>query len=79
MKKFQNIIACGTTSNLPFVILEKLLERDRILAVIPRLSTEWKVSFTLRLTSLAASSKFCNVIHLTQSGDHQEIGDRITG
>ena len=68
---------CVPTSYLRFVILEELLKRDRILAVIPRLSTEWKISFTLRLTSLTASNEYCNVIHFTQSKDSQEVGDRI--
>ena len=42
--------------------------RDRLLTVIPRLSTEWIVSFTVRMTSLARSYYFCNVILLTNGG-----------
>ena len=46
------------------------------MAVIPRLSTEWIVSFTLQITSLAQSLHFCNVIQLTQGGHYTQYGDR---
>ena len=45
--------------------------------VISRLSTEWIVSFTLRLNSLTAASQYCSIVHLTQGGNYQSMGDRI--
>ena len=50
--------------------------RDRLLTVIPRLSTEWIVSFTVRMTSLVRSNYFCNVLHLTKGGTNGQHGDR---
>ena len=47
-----------------------------MLTVIPRLSTEWIVSLTLRMTTLATSSRFCSVIQLTQGGVFQQHCDR---
>lgn len=52
------------------------MTKNRLLAVFPRLGKEWIVSFTLRLTSLSASSKLCSIIHVTQNGD-KNYGDRI--
>ena len=50
--------------------------RDRLLTVIPRLSTEWIVSFTVRMTSLASSSTHCNIIQLTKGGSSGSHGDK---
>ena len=47
-----------------------------MLTVIPRLSTEWIVSFTFRLTSPNQSSTYCNIIQLTKGGAYAEYGDR---
>ena len=47
-----------------------------MLAVIQRLSTEWIVSFTFRLTSATQSSTYCNLIHLTDGGSYAEYGGR---
>lgn len=44
--------------------------------VIPNLSPEWIVSFTLRITSLAPSTIFCNIIQLSKEGPELEFGDR---
>ena len=58
------------------IYLEQPLVRDRLLTIIPRLSTEWIVSFTIRMTTLSTSDEFCNLIHLTQNGDNDNYGDR---
>ena len=57
--------------------LEELLVHHRILEVISRISTEWTVSFNFRLTSSAASSDYCSIVHLTKGGDGSSAGDRI--
>ena len=57
------------------LILEKPLVKGRLLTVIPRLSTEWIVSFTIRMTTLSFSD-FCNIIHLTQNDNTGTYGDR---
>ena len=49
------------------------------MATIPRLSTEWSVEFTIRLTTSSSSSwaiDYCSVIRLTQGGDYSNVGDR---
>ena len=48
----------------------------RLLATIPRLSTEWSVEFTFRLTTSSSSSPHCSVIHLTQGENAVNVGDR---
>ena len=58
------------------IILEQLLVRGRLLTVIPRLSTEWIVSFTIRMTTLSLSETWCSAIHLTQNENSKTIGDR---
>ena len=49
---------------------------DRILTVLPRLSTEWIVSFTIRFVSLSPSSVYCSIFHMTQGGDKDIYGIR---
>ena len=46
------------------------------MATIPRLSTEWSVEFTFRLTTTSSSSPNCSVIHLTQGENSLNVGDR---
>ena len=58
------------------IYLEQPLVRDRLLTVIPRLSTEWIVSFSIRMTTLSTSEKHCSLIHLTQNGNDHTYGDR---
>ena len=54
--------------------------KGRFLAVISRLSTEWMVSFTLRMTSLPSNAtNQCNIIQLTKGSSFAEtlvLGDR---
>ena len=59
-----------------YLISEEELARGRLLTVIPWMSTEWTVSFTIRLTSLASSDTSCNIIKLTNENSHQ-YGVRI--
>ena len=58
------------------IFLEQPLVKGRLLTIIPRLSTEWIVSFTIRMTTLSTSAEWCNLIHLTQNGDNEAYGDR---
>ena len=58
------------------MISEEELVLKRLLTVIPWLSTEWIVSFTVRLTSLASTDQQCNIIHLSQNVGNNEYGDR---
>ena len=56
--------------------LEEQLVRDRLLTVIPWLSTEWIVSFTIRFVSLSPSSTFCSILRMTQGGKGESYGDK---
>ena len=58
------------------IFLEQPLVRDRLLTIIPRLSTEWIVSFSIRMTTLSTSETYCNLIHLTQNENNENHGDR---
>ena len=58
-------------------ILEQLLEHGRMLAVIPVLSPEWSLTFTVRLLDLSAlSGEYSGIIHLTENGNGGPYGDR---
>ena len=58
------------------IILEQLLVQGRLLTIIPRLSTEWIVSFTIRMKTLSMSELWCSLTHLTQNGNNENHGDR---
>ena len=49
-----NVLYCNFSFFLTLLFIRK--RADRMLTVIPRLSTKWIVSFTLRMTTLATSS-----------------------
>jgi len=76
---FQNKIPPNNHGIEPLVLIgdqEEELVKNRVLTVIPRLSPEWSVSFTLRLISLTYSSSYCNIIHLTKGGEWRQHGDK---
>ena len=78
---FSNIIKWRVINLLSFLyfiltILEDELVKNRLLTTISRLSTEWIVSLTLRLTSLASESSLCNIIHLSIGGNTGRHGTR---
>ena len=59
-----------------YFISEEQLVKNRLLTVIPRLSTEWIMSFTIRFVSLSPSSYFCNILHMTKGESNESYGDR---
>ena len=61
--------------NLYLLSLETKLAKGRLLTTIPRLSTEWIVSFDYKMTELP-SSDWLNIIHLTIGNDETRHGDR---
>jgi hypothetical protein len=54
-------------------------EKNTLLAVIPRLSTEWSISFELHplYGVVVQPDKLCNIFHLTIGGAWGDFGDRI--
>ena len=71
-----NVLYCNFSFFLTLLFIRK--RADRMLTVFPRLSAEWIVSFTLRMTTLATSSNYCSIIQLTQGGVFQQHGDRTS-
>ena len=47
-----------------------------MLAVIPRMSSEWSLSFTVKIWNLNSIDPHCSLIHFTQGGNYQKYGDR---
>ena len=64
---------CNNTNH--FHITEIELVRDKLLTTIPRMSTEWSVSFEFKMTGVLIG--WSNIIHFTIGGNMFNIGDRI--
>ena len=56
--------------------LETKLVRGKLLTTIPRLSTEWIVSFDYKMTEIFLPSAWLNIIHLTIGNDAAAIEHR---
>ena len=76
MFKGKNISIASLIFYYSIFFLEKPIKWGERLTIIPYLSTEWIVSFTLQLQNMATSQAMCNVIHFTTGGDGNGHGAR---
>ena len=58
-----------------YFIIETLVEDNKLIAVIPLLSTEWSLSFNLRIFETIGD--YSNVIHFTKGANIGSMGDRV--
>ena len=58
---------------------ERAITKGEIIAFLPLITKEFKISFDVMIKTYSKVAQFENVIHLTTDGDKKKYGDRIPG